>query len=206
MTLNSKYTFSFTGASALITETLVVAEEYERFRNWELVQKSLIENNLLNKVKEATFKREFSEIKKRLSLLTTEQLKIMIYGNLDDVKAIVLLSLSKAYPFFNDFILEVLRYKYFMFDNILNETDYIKFINMKSLSHSELNSLSELTAKKVKQRVFTLLEQVGLITNAKNGTIIKPILNKKVLDVIISENPKLLASFLYSDEEIKFLN
>jgi len=72
MKRHKKYTFSFTGASALITETMVIAEEYYCLRDWKAVEKSLLDNNLLNKVKQATFKIEFSEIKKRLSILTQD--------------------------------------------------------------------------------------------------------------------------------------
>ena len=129
----TKYTFSFTGASALIAETLVIGEEYNRLNDWEKVEKSLLENNLLNKVKKTTFKREFFEIKKRLSLLTQNQLKVMVLGNLDDAKAIILLSLVKAYSLVRDFIVEVIRSKYLLFDTVISEIDYIKFINTKAL-------------------------------------------------------------------------
>ena len=200
-----KYTFSFTGASALIAETLVIAEEYNRLKDWKAVEKSLLDNNLLNKVKQATFKREFSEIKKRLSLLTQDQLQLMIHGSLDDAKAMILLSLIKAYTFLRDFIVEVIRNKYLLFDTVISDIDYIRFVNTKSLSHNELNAITEVTAKKVKQVVFKLLVQVGLITHSRNGSILKPILNTKVIDVIIDDDPALLSAFLFSNEEIKTL-
>lgn len=199
------YIFSFTGASALIAETLVIAEEYQRLKDWKAVRKSLMDNNLLNKVKQATFKRELQEIKKRLSLLTPDQLEVLIHGGLDDAKSMILLSLAKTYPFLNDFIVEVLRGKYLLFDKVLTETDYTKFFNTKNLSHSELNEITEKTARKVKQRIFTILEQVGLITFAKNGTILKPFLSNKVIEVIIEDNPSFLTAFLFSNEEIKGL-
>ena len=202
---NKAYSFSFTAASALITETMVIAEEYDRLKDWKAVEKSLLDNNLLNKVKQATFKREFSEIKKRLSLLTNDQLQLMIQGSLDDAKAMILLSLVKAYSFLRDFIVEVLRNKYLLFDTVVSEIDYIRFVNSKSLSHNELTAITEVTAKKVKQVIFKLLEQVGLITRAKNGSILKPILNSKVIDVIIDNDPALLNAFLFSNEEIKGL-
>lgn len=205
MVHNIKYTFSFTGASALIAETLVIAEEHNRLKDWKAVEKSLLDNNLLNKVKQATFKREFSEIKKRLSLLTQDQLQLMIHGSLDDAKAMILLSLIKAYTFLRDFIVEVIRNKYLLFDTVISDIDYIRFVNTKSLSHNELNAITEVTAKKVKQVVFKLLEQVGLITQARNGSILKPILNGKVIDVIIDDDPALLSAFLFSNEEIKTL-
>ena len=205
MVHKTKYTFSFTGASALIAETLVIAEEYNKLKDWKDVEKSLLDNNLLNRVKQATFKREFSEIKKRLSLLTEDQLQLMIQGSLDDAKAMILLSLVKTYSFLRDFIVEVIRNKYLLFDTVVSEIDYIKFVNTKSLSHNELNAITEVTAKKVKQVIFKLLEQVGLITQAKNGSILKPILNSKVLDVIVDDDPALLNAFLFSNEEIKSL-
>lgn len=201
----SKYTFSFTGASALIAETLVIAEEYNSLKDWKAVEKSLVNNNLLNKVKRATFKREFSEIKKRLSLLTNDQLNLMIHGSFDDSKAMILLAHVKTYSFLSDFIVEVIRNKYLLFDTVISDIDYIRFVNAKSLSHNELNEITEVTAKKVKQRVFKILEQVGLITKAKTGNILKPILNSKVIDTIIDDDPALLSSFLFSNEEIKTL-
>ena len=200
-----KYIFSFTGASALIAETLVIAEEYDRLKDWKAVEKTLTDNNLLNKVKQATFKREFSEIKKRLSLLTESQLQLMIQGSLEDAKAIILLSLVKTYLFLRDFIVEVIRNKYLLFDTIVSETDYIRFVNTKSLAHTELTIITAATAKKVKQVIFKLLEQVGLITQGKKGKIVKPILSGKVIDVIIDEDPTFLRIFLYSNEEIKNL-
>lgn len=184
---------------------MVVAEVYDRLKDWALVQKSLMDNNLLNKVKLETFKREFREIKKRISLVTTDQLHILIHGGLDDAKAIILLSLAKAYPFFRDFVIEVIRSKYLIFDRVMTETDYTKFFNTKRLSHKELEVITEVTAKKVKQRFFTLLRQVGLITTNGDGAILRPFLSNRVLEVIIEDNPSYLIVFMISDEEIKSL-
>jgi hypothetical protein len=203
MVNKDKYSFSFTGASALITETLIIAEEYKNLQDWKAVKNSLMEHNSLNKIKQSTFKREFSEIKKRLSSLTEEQLYLLIHGSYDDSKAMILLSLIKVYTFLNDFIVEVLRNKYLQFDTIISENDYFKFVNSKSISHNELNEITEVTTKKVKQVIFKLLEQVGLVTQTKNGTILKPILSLAAVDVIINENPIQLSAFLYSNEEIK---
>lgn len=205
MKKKKKYTFSFTGASALIAETLVIAEQYDRLKDWDIVQKALIDNNLLNKVKHATFKREFREIKKRISLLTSAQIQLMISGSHDDAKAMILLALAKTYAFYKDFILEVLRNKYALFDTLLTEADYTRFFNVKNLSHSELSGITEITAKKVKQVIFKLLEQVGLISAAKNGTIIKPILSQRALEVIILDDHTMLGTFLFSNEEILLL-
>ena len=71
--------------------------------------------------------------------------------------------------------------------------------------HNELTEITEVTAKKVKQVVFKLLEQVGLITQIRNGIILKPIISSNVIDVIIEDDPALLYNFLFSNDEIKNL-
>ncbi|MGO3202339.1 MAG: DUF1819 family protein [Ruoffia tabacinasalis] len=198
-----KYTFSFTGASALINETLIIAEEYAKLKDWKLVQASLVENNYLNKIKLNTLKREFAEIKKRLINLSSSQLTLILDGSLDDAKAMILLAMAKTYAYLRDFIVEVLYNKYLVFDTVLTEVDYMKFYNVKCQSHPELNEITETTDKKVKQVIFKLLEQVGLITQAKNGTIIKPILSQEAISVIVEDDLVFLPIFLYSREEIK---
>src|SRR5690606_16343420 len=95
----SKYSFSFTGASAMIVETMIVAEKYERNKDWKTVEKTLVDNNSLHKVKHATFIREFSEIKKRLTMLTDVQLELLVHGSYDESKAMILLSLVKIYSY-----------------------------------------------------------------------------------------------------------
>jgi len=205
MVQTKKYTFSFTGASALIAETLVIAEEYERLKDWQAVEKSLLDNNLLKKIKRVTFKREFSEIKKRLILLTDEQLQLLVHGSYDDAKAMILLALIKAYSFLRDFIVEILLNKYLLYDRVLTDNDYNSFINAKILQHPELETITEVTAKKVKQVVFKILEQIGLLNQAKNGMILKTVLSNEAKEVIIRDNPALLSSFLFSNSEIKGL-
>jgi len=202
MTKIKKYNFSLTGASAMITETLIIAKEYDRLKDWKEVENSIKENNLLMKIKDSTFKREFAEIKKRLLTLNHEQLDLLINGDLDETKAIIFLSLVKTYTFFFDFINEVIRNKYLMFDYIVSVSDYIKFFNTKSLSHDELNNISDKTSKKVKQVIFKLMEQVGIITNIKNGSIIKPMISDAVIEAIIKDNSEYLSVFFYQKEEI----
>ena len=151
-----KFAFSFTGASALIAETIAIANEYKQLGNWDEVKKSTSDQNLLNKVKEATFTREFREIKKRINLLTDEQLDLLITGSPDEMKAMVFVSLLKTYSFLFDFMVEVIRNKYFLFDNLMMDSDYTRFFNTKALTHKELEELSAQTAKKVKQVIYTV--------------------------------------------------
>ena len=203
MVRKRRYTFSFTGASALLAETMVIAEQYYLVQDWDKIKVIIQENNLINKIKQSTLKRKFQEIKKRLQLLTADQLALLINGSPEEAKAMLLLSLLKTYSFFKDFVIEVIRSKYLLYVNILTESDYISFFNSKALTHTELNSISEQTANKVKQVLFRMLEQVGIINSAKDGIIIKPFLSDDAIAVIINDNASWLSGFLFADVEIK---
>ena len=205
MVLKNKYSFSFTGASALQAETLIIAEEYVRLQDWEKVKVSVQENNLMNKTKQNTSNRMYHELKKRLELLTNEQLSLLVNGSPDESKAMVLLSLLKAYSFFKDFVIEVIRTKYLLYNNIIVPSDYTSFFNTKAITHNELNTITEKTTNKVKQVLFKMLEQVGLINSAKDGIIIKPFLSDDSIKAILNDDASLLAGFLCSDAEIKTL-
>lgn len=205
MVTKKKYSFSFTGASALTAETLVIAQEYIRLQDWEKVKFSVQENNLMNKTKQNTSKRMYHELKKRLELLTNEQLNLLVNGSPDESKAMILLSLLKAYSFFKDFVIEVIRAKYLLYNNIIVSSDYTSFFNTKAITHNELNTITEKTTNKVKQVLFKMLEQVVLINSAKDGIIIKPFLSDDSIKAILNDDATLLAGFLCSDAEIKTL-
>ncbi len=200
-----KYKFSFTGASALPAETLVIAEEYIRLNDWKKVKVSVQEHNLMKKTKQNTSDRMYHEIKKRLELLTNEQLNLLVSGSPDESKAMVLLSLLKTYSFFKDFVIEVIRAKFLLYNNNIVASDYTSFFNSKAITNDELNTITEKTTNKVKQVLFKMLEQVGLINSAKEGIIIKPFLSDDSIRLILNDDASLFAGFLYSDTEIRAL-
>jgi hypothetical protein len=107
-------------------------------QDWEKVKVSVQENNLMNKTKQNTSKRMYHEIKKRLELLTNEQLNLLVSGSPDESKAMVLLSLLKAYSFFKDFVIEVIRAKFLLYNNNIVTSDYTSFFNAKAITNNEL--------------------------------------------------------------------
>jgi len=201
----SKYTFSFTGASVLMAETQIIAAEYYRLKDWHEARRNILENNLMNKVKQTTLQREFNEIKKRLSELTPDQWILLTQGNSDEVMAMIFLSLVKTYRYVNDFLVEVVRTKFYLYDYVLTDSDYIRFYNSKVNEHPELESLTETTAIKVRNVLFRMLQQTHIISDTKHGIITRPMLSQRAEAVIIQDHPAWLAVFLYSDHEIKTL-
>ncbi|MGZ4054023.1 MAG: DUF1819 family protein [Bacteroidia bacterium] len=204
MTIN-KYTFSFTAASSLIKETVIIGQLYLQYKDWGKVEEDIYKHNILNKSKRNTIKREFNEIRKRLKTLNESEMNLLVHGDTNSEKAMVHLALVKTYSLIYEFIHEVINSKFIQFEKQLTETDYSKFIDAKATLHPELEVSSETTLNKVKQVTFKMLAQIGIIDSLKEKNITKPFLDIKCIEVILNDNPTLLSAFLYSDEEIKSL-
>jgi hypothetical protein len=106
-----KYTFSFTAASALVKETMAIAELYLKHEDWNKVEIDVIQNNVLQKNKTNTIKRELFEIKKRLSNLNQNELNLLVNGDMNTTKMMIYLSIVKTYSFIYEFVNEVLNNK-----------------------------------------------------------------------------------------------
>lgn len=200
--MSSKYLLSFTAVSLQAYEAETIANLYSETKDWESVQKSVVENNALQKGTLATRKREFVEFKKRLQALTPQQLHFFESASSSDVKNLVMLSCFKLYGFINDFAIEIMRNKILLFDLQLISSDYESFYESKKIAYENLNTISDGTQYKLKQVMFKMFEQAGFIDSVKNKNIQKPYLSEELIGLIINDDPKYLRAFLYSDNEI----
>ena len=190
-----RYDFSFTASSLRLNEMKIVAEAKVNLRDIDYVRE-------LGKGKASTGKRMLSEFNKRLSFLTTEEISLLLEGDLIAQKQIAYLSVCKAYGFIRDFVVEVLREKMLVFDYEITDGEYISFYRRKADLHPEMDDLTPITQKKIKQVTFKILEQAEIIDSAKSKMIQPQIVDEAVAKVILSDNPKWLQIFLLGDQDI----
>ena len=197
-----KYSLSFTAASLAANETQIISKIYLEEREWDIVKRKVVDDNILQKGTIATRKREFAEIKKRISNLNEEELKFFVSSIGDELKHIALLSVYKTYRFIFDFAVEVIRRKYLLFDYEILDSDYEKFFESKKLAYEKLNTISQKTCYKIKQVSFKIFEQAGILDSVKTKNIKKPYLSNNLIEIIVKDDPKYLKGFLYSDQDI----
>lgn len=196
----STYVFSFTAASALISDFVFLAGLLVDGKPLE----DLSETNL-TRGKSSTQKREFNEFKKRLAVLDQNQLELLVTGTYHEQQLITHLALIKCYRFYRDFCEEVLLRKVAVFDMMLTDWDYNSFLSQKKVEHPELDKLAETTQRKVKQVVLLMLQQVGLLEQKNGLHITPPLLPVSVERIVVNDDPTLLHSFLYDDQKILLL-
>lgn len=196
MVNTSKYDFSFTASSLRLNEMLIVAKAKSEGIELDYI-------NDLGGGKSSTGKRMLSEFNKRLSFMTSKQIEILLESDLVTQKQMAFISVCKTYGFIRDFVIEVVREKFLVYDYHITEGDYISFFRRKNDLHDEMDTLTELTEKKIKQVTFKILEQAGLIDTIKSRTIQPQIIDFKLMEALVQDNPNWLKVLLLSDMDIE---
>jgi hypothetical protein len=195
-----KYKFSFTGASAMIPEFSALAQQLCKGLTLDEIN-----TKVAGREKFETNRREFRELKHRVKTLTPAEIEILADGDPTERNQITHLALCKTYGIYHDFVTEVLTEKVQVFDHTLTEMDYNSFISKKKMDHPELDKLAESTQKKVKQVIYKMLHQVGIIDSIYTPSILSQTIHSTVERAIIEDNPKWLACFLFSEHQIETL-
>ncbi|WP_226063324.1 DUF1819 family protein [Kaistella polysaccharea] len=196
MTDTNKYSFSFTTASLMINGMVLIAQAIKDNTDFNYVE-------ILGNGKSATGKKYYAELIKRLRNLTSDEVDLLIDGDLPTQKQICFLAICKTYGFIKDFTIEVLRNKFLVFDYQITDGDYLSFFRGKVQEHEELESLTQQTENKIKMVIFKIYEQAGIIDNVKAKTIQPQFVDSKILETITKDNPNWLKIFLISDIDIK---
>ena len=197
------YQLSMTAAALRYHEAKIVAELFIEIGDWNLTQNQVLSENLLQKSTSVTAKREFGEIKNRLMTLTSDQLRAFTTANLTELKYLAFLSCIKYYRLLNDFMTEVVRTKIQMFDYQILESDWANFIESKKQHIDKIGHSSESTLKKIRQVIFKMLADTGIIDDIKMKIIQPPLLDRAFTTLVCLDNPNLLAAFLMSDTDIR---
>jgi hypothetical protein len=173
-------------------------------QNWNDAKARVIDDNILQKPTLDSRKRIFSEIKKRVMNLTTLEMNYLCNASMEDIKILTFISCLKTYRLIYEFVLEVLREKYLMFDYSIEPSDYISFIESKEVSSIKLSNISEATSYKLQQVMFLILSDVGLIESTKNHYITKPIVSDSVIKIVLLDDPILLSALLMNNDDIDY--
>ncbi len=202
-TANPTYNLTFVAGAAMVNETVAVAEAYlQSGRDWEATKERVIRENLMEKEKTSTIKRVFILVKQRLEQLTEAELELLVSGNPSTRRLIIIAAICKAHAFIFDFIVEQMRERFYSQHERISHSDFNEFYNEKRFEHPELEAITDKTLAKIRQCLFRILEQTELIDSIKSGMMQRPFLPAKVEEAIAKDDPRLLAAYLYSNNEI----
>ncbi len=200
MNKSFKYSFAFTATTLRLHDFRHVVELYQQHTE-SIGIDELIEDFSSRKTR--TNRRILQEYVKRYENLTPAQIDLFIKAGAYEQAQIAFLACCKTYSYIADFVFDIVREKYLVFDLELSDADYRSFYNRKSDFHSEMNEFAETTLKKAKQHVFKIIEEGGLIDSIKTRVIQSQFPSDDLKKVIANDNPNWLKLFLLSDHDIE---
>lgn len=149
-------------------EAPLVAERYLALRNWSQTRDQVRNDNLLQ-VKTATAALRISkELISRLENLELTELEELVHGSLRDRGYLLWVAACRRYAIIHDFAVEVLREHYLMLRHQISFGDYDAFYNSKALWHTELDEIATSTQHKLRQNLFRMLRDAGLISDQQH--------------------------------------
>lgn len=196
MIKNSSYSFSFATTALNVHEMGKVAQSIVEKREMDAT-------NELGNGKKASGQKKMQEYTSRIRTLTPDQLQLLAHGNLNSQQQIAYLSICKSYGFIRDFVVEVLRDKVLLFDYQIEDSDYMSFWRNKTELYPRMESFTESSQKKIRQKTFQLLAEADIIDSTSNKMIKIQIIDPVVEKVILKDNPNWMKVFLKSDLDIQ---
>ncbi|MBD3820857.1 MAG: DUF1819 family protein [Thiotrichales bacterium] len=167
---HNRYSMSFTAGTLLQKESLLLAEVYGNIRDWGGVLEYTIATNLLQSRTSSTLKRQTREVISRIKCLSQNELSLLSQSSSQDQANLLWIAICRRYKFIADFATEVLHERYVTLNPDLKPEHFDRFFNRKAEWHPELEKLTDSTRQKLRQVLFKMMQQAGLI-NAQGDII-----------------------------------
>lgn len=163
--MSTRYSLSFTTGGLFAAEAPVVTACYLTHMDWAQARAQVRQDKLLQVRTDAAATRISHEIITRLKLLNHAELQALAELNLRDRAYLLWVAVCRRYHFIHDFAVEVLREHHLLRRSQVTVGDYDNFYNSKALWHPELDALTPSTQTKLRQNLFRMLREAGLLSS-----------------------------------------
>ena len=189
----ARYALSFTTGGLLVREAALLVPVYIGQRDWEQVRALAVKGNLLQARTHRTGVRLASETVQRLSVLTDDEIDLLIEAMASERANLMWAAACRRYEFIGEFADEVVRERFLRLASTLDYQDFDSFVRSKALWHEELAEIKDSTLQRLRSNVFKMLREAELLSKA--GEIMPAVLSERVAAVFSARSPSDLRFF-----------
>lgn len=182
-----RYALSFTSGALLAGEAAVVAPIYLQERDWTTARARVKDDNLLQTRVSRSNTRTLGALIPRLQVLTDSELQIVAEGTSTERGHLMWAAACRRYLLIAEFAEEVLRERFLTLAGTLTYEGYDSFYRTKAMWHGELDGVTDLSYKKLRQVLFKMMVEAGLLT--KQGHIEPALLSARVAECLNQRTP-----------------
>lgn len=182
-----RYALSFTSGALLATEAALVAPVYLRDHDWASTRVQVKDGNLLQSRVARSATRVLGALIPRLQLLSDAELRIVADGTSTERGHLMWAAACRRYGLIGEFAEEVLRERFLTLAGTVSYEEYDSFYRAKAMWHDELDEVTDLSYKKLRQVLFKMMVEAGLLT--KQGHIEPALLSSHVAECLDQRTP-----------------
>lgn len=193
-THQKKYQMSFGVGGLNLNESVAVARLHREGEPWEQTMLRAMDEGATSLPKAASNRRTLREIANRLQTLSADERSFLLdEADRTDQQALLWLSTCRAYRFVREFALEVIRERHLSYQVDLPLESFDILLNAKAEWDEDLANLSTSTRKKLRQVLFRMMREAGVVTS--ENRIQSAILSPRLKTMLEDQNPAELALF-----------
>lgn len=171
--VSKDYPLSLSGASARVPDVVVTAKAFLECGDWREARKRILEGNAYM-MNPSSAQRIAGELIKRLKTLSEAELRFLVESVGEDRLAMVWLSICRTYPFVQAMAREGLVERMAAFATTFDDGEYAAIMERQAQLHPELDTLTPLTAQKIRSVVFKMMNECGLLDDDRRITPLHP--------------------------------
>lgn len=182
-----RYALSFTSGGLLTREAAVLAPLYLSERDWSDVRTIAVERNVLQARTSSSSARVIRETIQRISVLSDAEISLFVDTGPSEQRILMWAAACRRYRLIAEFAEDVVRERFLLMNPSLSLEDFGRFLIGKSLWHPELDELKPSTSMKLRQNLFRMLHEAGLLTD--NGSIVPAVMSERVIETLNRRTP-----------------
>ncbi|WP_166866048.1 DUF1819 family protein [Salinibacterium sp. ZJ70] len=183
----SRYALSFTTGGLLERQALFLAPVYAEHRDWKKVRDIAVDQNLLQGRTRTTGVRLVRETVRRMSALADREIEMLSDATASERGHLMWVAACRQYDLIGEFAEEVLRERFLTLAGTVSHDDYDSFYRTKAMWHEELDAVSSATYKKLRQVLFRMMVEAGLLT--PDGAIEPVLLSARITASLAASTP-----------------
>ena len=178
---SEEYRLSFGTGGLYVTESAQLIQSFSELGDWSEVIEDAVEKNLLQFKSTQSTRRAVREICTRLKSLSVHELDFFATADHFDQSILCWLASCRTYRFIGDFATQVVLENFASYKLELGYADFDFFYEEQAQFHPELEALTETTRKKLRQILFRMLREAGILTD--DNRIIASIASQSLKDI-----------------------
>ena len=186
------YKMSFTSGGLFLTESVAVAGMHRSGEKWKDTLERALQEGATSLPKAASNRRTLREIVNRLMTLHDEEVCFLIdEAGRHEQQYLLWVATCRAYRFVREYAVEVICDRYLAYQLELPLESFDIFFEAKADWDDGLGSISDSTRKKLRQILFRMMREAGLIS--EDNRIQSTYLSPQLRGLIEATNPADLA-------------